>query len=55
MWIANNGSSTVTRLVAATGANDGTYSISGAGSAWSMAFDGANMWVGFPSGRVAKM
>jgi YVTN family beta-propeller protein len=43
IWVANNGSSTVTRLDRATGAVIGTYA-SGRGP-FGIAFDGRNMWV----------
>jgi YVTN family beta-propeller protein len=43
IWVANSGSNTVTKLLAATGALVGTYPV---GSfPFGVAFDGANIWV----------
>lgn len=43
IWVANHGTSTVTRLDRATGAVVGTYT-SGRGP-FAVAFDGLNIWV----------
>jgi YVTN family beta-propeller protein len=43
IWVANAGSSTVTKLLASSGAVVGTYPV---GSApYGVAFDGTNIWV----------
>ena len=55
IWVANAGSGTVTKLVAATGGIIGTYRVGGAPV--SLAFDGTNIWVAnFASpGKVTKL
>ena len=46
IWVTNNGSNTVTKLLASTGAIVGTYSV-GTGP-YGIAFDGTNIWVTVP-------
>ena len=49
LWVANNGSSTVTKLKASDGSLVGTFTV---GSApFGIAFDGANIWAGNVGGR----
>src|ERR1700680_3023816 len=43
IWVANNGSNTVTKLRASDGANLGTFAVGGGPEG--VAFDGANIWV----------
>jgi hypothetical protein len=53
IWVANGGSSTVTKLLASTGAVVGSYSV---GSApYGVAFDGTNIWVTGFYGTVTKL
>src|SRR5664279_1565970 len=54
IWVANSGSSTVTKLQANTGAVVGTFQV-GAGPV-GVAFDGANIWVAnFDDSTVTKL
>jgi hypothetical protein len=43
IWVANQGSSGVTKLLASTGAVVGNYAVGG--GATGVAFDGTNIWV----------
>ena len=43
IWVANNGSNSVTKLLASTGAVVGTIAVGSAPIG--VAFDGSNMWV----------
>jgi len=53
MWVANFGSSTVTKIRASDGFIVGTFSV---GSPTGVAFDGANIWVSdFSSGTITKL
>jgi len=54
LWIANQGSNTVTKLRASDGTTVGTYSVGTA--PWGVAFDGVNVWVtNRDSGNMTKL
>jgi YVTN family beta-propeller protein len=52
MWVSNNGSSSVTKIVAATGARVGTFPV-GAYPA-GLAFDGSTVWVANSQANTAS-
>jgi hypothetical protein len=54
IWVANNGSNNVTKLLASSGAVVGTYAVGNAPSG--VAFDGTNIWVASQDGdNVTKL
>jgi YVTN family beta-propeller protein len=54
IWVANNGSNTVTKVRTSSGAVLGTFSVGAAPRG--VAFDGANVWVAnFGSTTVSKL
>src|SRR5208282_5930396 len=53
LWVANQGSNSVTKLLAATGALVGTYTVGTV--PLGVAYDGANVWVtNYSSNNVTK-
>jgi YVTN family beta-propeller protein len=54
IWVTNNGSNTVTELLASTGATVATYTVGS--NPVGIAFDGANIWVANSgSGSVTRI